>query len=209
MCETVESCVEPATSARQNTIKQHRRLGKRCDHHLAAGADAAETGADVHPCEREEEARASQQRDDGDQIGGPVEQQPGRKGRHQGGGNPDRREGDVGRHAEQPRRVVGQHHFLAQQPQQVAIGLKDRGPLAAHQPGLDLAHVAGQQRGEQQHEQHLHALHDDVRDHDHIASTSSRVTRVAKTRLRYCRMVRNCRRLSRVDRKPTASAIGA
>ena len=32
------------------------------------------------------------------------------KGRDQRRGNPDRREGDVGRHAEQPRGVVGEDH---------------------------------------------------------------------------------------------------
>ena len=106
--------------------QQHRRLREGRDHDLAAGADAAETGADIHPGEREEEARASEQRDDRDQVGGPVEQQAGGEGRHQRGGNPDRGKGDIGRHAEQPRGVVGQHHFLAQQSQQIAIGLKHR-----------------------------------------------------------------------------------
>ena len=57
----------------------HGRLGQRGDHHLAARADAAEAGADVEPGERQEEARAAEQRDDGDQVGRPGEQRPVRK----------------------------------------------------------------------------------------------------------------------------------
>ncbi len=49
---------------------------------------------------------------------------------------------------------------------------------------LHLAHDAGQERREQQNKRHLAQLNEDVRDHDHIASASSKVTRVAKTRLR-------------------------
>ena len=52
---------------------QHRRLGERGDHHLAARADAAEAGADVEAGERQEEARAAEQRDDGDEVGRPAE----------------------------------------------------------------------------------------------------------------------------------------
>ena len=47
----------------------HRRLGQRGEHHLAARADAAEAGADVHAGERQEEPRRADQRGDGDQVG--------------------------------------------------------------------------------------------------------------------------------------------
>ena len=66
----------------------HRRLGERGDHHLAARADAAEAGADVEPGERQEEARAAEERDDGDQVGRPGEQKAGAEGRHQRGRHP-------------------------------------------------------------------------------------------------------------------------
>ena len=58
---TVESWVEPATSASVNTIIDHRRLGQRRDHHLAARADAAEAGADVESRERQKESSAAEQ----------------------------------------------------------------------------------------------------------------------------------------------------
>ena len=140
---TVESWVEPATSAMQNTNQQHRRLRKRRNHDFAAGADAAKTGADVHPGERKKKACTSEQRDDGNQIRRPVEEEAGGEGWHQGGGNPDRGKGHIGRHAEQPRGVVRQHHFLAEQSQEIPIRLKDRRSLATHQAGLHLAHKAG------------------------------------------------------------------
>ena len=45
-----------------------RGFGERCDHDFAARADAAETGADVESDQREEEPRAAEQRNDGEQI---------------------------------------------------------------------------------------------------------------------------------------------
>ena len=42
-----------------------------------------------------------------------------------------RGEDQVGRGAEQPRGVVGEHHLLAQQPEEVAIRLEERRPLPA------------------------------------------------------------------------------
>ena len=59
--------------------------------------------------------------------------------------------------------LVGQHHLLAQQPDEVAIGLDERRALAAQQPRLDLAHEAGEQRRQHQHQQHLRALHGESR----------------------------------------------
>ena len=72
-----------------------------------------------------------------------------------------------------------------------------RRALAAHQPRLDLAHEADQQRRQRQHQQHLRGLDGEGVDHGHIASTSRRPTSETKTKLRYCRMLRYCRRLSR------------
>ena len=54
----------------------HRRFGERGEHHLAAGADAAEARADIHAGERQEEADRAEQRGDGDQIGRPAEFRP-------------------------------------------------------------------------------------------------------------------------------------
>ena len=83
-----------------------------------------------------------------------------------------RGEDDVGDDAEQPGGVLGQHDVLAQQPDEIAIGLQQRRPAPAQQPRLHLAHEAGEQRRQQQHQQHLRALHGEIEDHGHIASTS-------------------------------------
>jgi len=89
----------------------------------AARADAAEAGADVEAGERQEEARAAEQRDDGDQICRPGEQQTAAEGRHQRGSGPGTGKHDVGNDTEQPRRAFRQHHILAHQPDQIEIGL--------------------------------------------------------------------------------------
>ena len=108
---------------------QHRRLGQRGDHHLPARADPAEARAHVEPGQREHEARAAEQRDDGDQVGGRTEHEAGGKRRHERRRHPGRGEDHVRRDAKDPRGVVREHDFLAQQLEQVAIGLDDRGPL--------------------------------------------------------------------------------
>jgi hypothetical protein len=88
-------------------------------------ADAAEAGADVHANERQEEARRADQCGDGDQIGRPAELQADREGRDERGGDPCGGEDQVGADAEQPGRVLRQHHLLADEPQQVAVWLDD------------------------------------------------------------------------------------
>ena len=55
----------------------HRRLGERGDHDLAAGADAAEAGSGIECRDRLKEARRAEQGDDRDQVAGPTEQKPG------------------------------------------------------------------------------------------------------------------------------------
>ncbi len=122
----VESCVDPAISARVNTTIDHRRFGERGDHHLPARADAAEARADIHAGERQEEARAGEKGDDGDEIGGPAEEEAGGEARHESGRHPGRGKDQIGRGAEEPARVLGQHHLLAREPQEIAIGLDDR-----------------------------------------------------------------------------------
>ena len=58
-----------------------------------------------------------------------------------------------------------QHHVLAHQPDQIEIGLQQRRSLPAQQARLHLAHEAGEQRAEQQHQQHLRALQGEIADH--------------------------------------------
>ena len=102
-----------------------------------------------------------------------------------------------------------QHDILAQQPHEIAIGLDQRRSPPPQKARLQLAHDTGEQRCQQQHQQHLRALHGEFDDHCHIASTSSRNTRAAKTRLRNWRMVRNWRWFSRSAAKPMNAATGA
>jgi hypothetical protein len=62
--------------------------------------------------------------------------------------------------------------------------LQDGRPQAAQNPGPNLAHVAGEERRQQQHKQHLHALNAGIDHYLHSASTSRRITRAEKTKLR-------------------------
>ena len=73
---------------------------------------------------------------------------------------------------------------LGLQPQQVAVGLQQRRATAAQKSRLYLAHEAGEQRRQQQHQRHLRSLHGEIADERHMASTSSRITSTMNTRLR-------------------------
>ena len=77
-----------------------------------------------------------------------------------------------------------QHDLLADEPQQVAIGLRERRPAPAQQLRLELAHITGEQRRQRQHEQHLAELHERVEGYCHIASTISSTTSAPKTSVR-------------------------
>src|SRR5262249_30579638 len=160
---------------------EHGRLGERSNHHLAARADAAEAGADIKTCKRQEEASAAEQRDDSDKISGPREQESTAEGWHQRRRDPGAGEDDVRNDAEQPGGVLRQHDLLAHQSDQIAIGLQQRRTLTAQQPRLHLADETGEQWREQQHQQHLPTLEEEIVRQDHIANTSSRKTSAAKT----------------------------
>src|SRR5437868_2852926 len=99
--------------------------------------------------------------------------------------------------AEQPGCVLRQHSLLADQTQQVAVGLQDWRSLAPQQARLKLARIAQQQRRQDERKHHLRALSDEIEDQDHTSIISMRknrrMTSRANTRLRYLRMVRNCR----------------
>ena len=102
----VESCVEPAISASVNTIMS--MAGSASEAIITSRLDPMppKLVPTSMPGEREEESRAAEQRDDGDEVGGPGEQEAGAEGRHQRGGDPGRGEDQVGHDAEQPRGVL-------------------------------------------------------------------------------------------------------
>ena len=83
----------------------HGGLRQRGNHHLAAGADAAEAGADVKAGERQEKTRTPKKCDDRNEIGRPREQQPGTEGRHQRRRHPGGGEHEIGDDAKQPGRA--------------------------------------------------------------------------------------------------------
>ena len=140
--------------------QQHRGLGQRGDHHLARGADAAERRADIHAGERQGEPAGGEQRDDGDEIGGPGEHQVGRVGRHQRRTDPGGGEDEIRRGAVEPRGVVGEHSLLVQELPQIDVGLPQRRADPTQQARLDLARDAENERRHRQHQQHLHRLRD-------------------------------------------------
>jgi hypothetical protein len=164
---------------------QHGGLRERCEQHFAARADAAEARADIEPREREQEARGSEQRHDDDEIGGGARRETGRERRHQCGGHPGRGEDQVGGGTEEPRGVLGDDGFLADQFQQVAIRLQDRRSLAAQEPGADLACHAGQERSEPEDQSRLRELDEPVVGAHRQAPTMIRsVTSAANTSVR-------------------------
>ena len=205
----VESCVEPATSATVNTIMI--MAGSASEAIITSRLDPMPPK--LVPTSRPASARKKRalpssammaMRSADQENSSPVRERRHQRGRDPGGG-----EDQVGNDAEQPRGIVGQHHVLAHQPHQIAIRLDQRRSSPAQQARLDLAHQPGQQRRQQQHQQHLRTLHDEVEDQGHMASISRRRTRAANTRLRNWRMVRNCRWLSRLAANITPAAIGA
>ena len=86
--------------------------------------------------------------------------------------------------------VVAEH---TQEPRKIAIRLQQRRTAPAQDARPHFTCEAGEQRRKQQHQQHLRALHGEIEDHGHSASTVSSETSAQKTRLRYWRMVRNWR----------------
>src|SRR5262249_3218880 len=131
------------------------------------------------------------------------------EGRDQGGRHPGGGKDHVGGAAEQPGRVVGQHHLLADQFQEIAIGLEQWRSAAAPQARLGLAREGEQQRRPRQHQEHLRALQDELGGYVHSDTTSNSVTRATNTTLKYWRMVRNCRRLRTSAAAATPAASGA
>ena len=123
---TVESWVEPAISASEKTMTIIAGSASVANIDFAARAQAAEARADVEPGEREEEAAGAEQRDDGDEVGRPREQEPRGEGRDQRGGDPGRGEHEVGHEAEQPRGAVGDDRLLAREAHEITIGLQER-----------------------------------------------------------------------------------
>ena len=121
-------------------------------------AQAAEAGPDIHPGKRQEEAGAGEQSHQRYQIGGRRNASAVRECRHQRRRQPDRGEHQIRRGAEQPGGVFRQHHFLLQQPQQVAVRLHQRRTSPPDQPRLEDADEARQSWRQHQHQRHLNDL---------------------------------------------------
>ena len=80
----MESCVEPAISARVNTIISIAGSASEAIIISRAGADAAEARCRCPwPASASRKRAAAEQRDDRDQVAGPAEQQSGGECRYQ------------------------------------------------------------------------------------------------------------------------------
>ena len=102
-----------------------------------------------------------------------------------------------------------EHDLLADQPREVAVGLQEGRALPAQQSGLDLAHVAGEERREREHERDLAELNERVEDQFHTARIISSTTSAPNTRVRYARIVRNCTLFRRSATNLTRRAVGS
>ena len=134
----VESCVEPAISASVNTIMI-----------IAGSASEAIITSRLEPMppklvptSRPASARKKRALPSSAMMAirsaDQLNSRPVREGRHQRGRDPGGGEDQIGDDAEQPGGVLRQHHLLAQQPREVAIGLEQRrapaGAAAAPSP---------------------------------------------------------------------------
>ena len=171
----------------------HRRLRQRGDHHLSTRADAAKARSDIETGQGQEETGAAEKRDDGDEIGGPRKQETGAECRHQRCRDPSGGKNEIGTYPEQPRGILRKHYLLTHEAHEVAVRLDHGRPAPQQQARLHRAREAREQRRQQQDQQHLRRLNGKIDNHGHIASTSNKSTSAAKTRLRNCRMVKNCR----------------
>ena len=131
------------------------RLDQRRDRHLARGAHAAERAAGVERADRREEARQREQAEEHHRVAQRKGRRPRPDDRH------ERARGHRGgqhQHRDRPEEARGGvrlHRALAQQLDEVAVGLEDPGALPALEPRLELLDEAGDQRPEQHEQRHL------------------------------------------------------
>jgi hypothetical protein len=155
---------------------EQRRLGKEADQHLAARAQGAERGTDVHRRERDEDPREGEQADQRDRVGGGRERQLGRERRHDGAGERHAAEHDVGRGAEQRRSLFGHHRILVEQLVQQAVGLQEGRRRLVLQPGAALVHPAGEQRREGERRGDLERLREHAEERHRATHTRTPMT---------------------------------
>ena len=162
---------------------QQRRLGQKTDQHLAPRTERAKRGAHVHGGQRDEDARQREQADQRDRVGRRRQRQIGRERRHDGAGQQHAAEHDVGRHAKQRGRVLGQHRLLDEQLVQHAVRLQQARRRLVLQPGAPLVDPAGHQRREQQGHSNGHQLRNQAQK-AHCLTTSSTTISVTKLYIR-------------------------
>ena len=182
--EIEDSSVEPANSESVKTAISIAGSASDREHHFAARSDAAEAGADIESRERQHEARGAEQRDDDDEISGGPEGETGGEGRHQRRRHPGGRKDDVGRRPKEPGGVLGDDHLLADQFQQVAVGLKERWSASSQEPRPDPARHAGEQRCGGEHQHDLHELREPAEPHRKPPTITSSSTSAANTSVR-------------------------
>jgi hypothetical protein len=161
---------------------QQRGLGEETHQHLAARAECAERGADVHAGERDEQAREREQADQGDGVRRGVQRQVGAHRGDDGGGEREAAEDHVGRAAKQRARAVREHHLLVEQLGEHPVLLQQAGRAAVLQPGPALVDPPREHRREQhgggEHRQLRHESRNADRAHLTKSSSTSSVTKL-------------------------------
>ncbi len=168
----VESCVEPASSASENTIVSIAGSARVANIASRLAPKPPKLVPTSMPASDQREAPEAEQRDDGDEVGGPGEQQAGREGRHQRRGDPGRGEDEVGRDAEQRGGAVGDDRLLAGEPVEVAIGLHDGAPRRRVSRAFALRTSPVSSRRERDDQRHLQELENE-RSALHVPPASS------------------------------------
>lgn len=162
-------------------------------------AQPAESGAGIHTGQRRHEPGHTQKSHQRDQVGSRGQHHVGGEGRHDGRGQPNRDEDQIGCVAEQGRCRFRHQRLFAQQAQKVAIGLKDGCARSSLKSRLGQPRDAGDQRRHGDDQDRVQDAPQERRQ-DHCcltATTNNRITKVANIIRRYWRMVRNCVRLKK------------
>ena len=144
--------------ARREQHHQQRRLGEKADEHLAARAEAAECGPDIHRGERDEDTGERKQADQRDGIGGAGERQIGGKRGDDRRGQCHRAEHDIGRKPENGRRVFGDHRVLMEKLPDRTVRCEQRRSAPVREPRAALVDPADERRREQQRDRKLQQL---------------------------------------------------
>ena len=158
---------------------QQRGLCQEPDHHLAPCAQSAEGRADVHRCERHEDARHGEKPHERDGIGDLREGQPrthrgnDARGHYHGGKD------DIGRQAKEPGGSSGDDGILVKELAYAAVRLPQARRTAVLEPRAALVDPTEKERRRGEGDDELEQLRDDLdRPHNTTARSTTSVTKL-------------------------------